>query len=416
MELIDKVAESIFKLFPEGDAWEGDKFYKIAKAASHEAERLYIKIDSLIKEIDPRTANILREDWLRYFPAKEYDGEKIQRKLSYKGGATPKYIEGDSSVVVKEQIPSYVSMFRMTEPLKGLEWHFVVVVDNVPTDSNGLDQSVVSEIEKKTPSHLKNIYYNDYQGWENTKRLVLQYVNNSFRNRTVNLINKNVNCEYLVELPHVSYLSLLNSEVKNYQFLSRLERIIYLNLSGTGLKDASFIRSFKIIKSLNLYNNLDLIDDNFIDDLPEDITSISISNTGIQSVEKFKRFMNIRSLGVSDTRMSNSDLKDILDLNPNLTGLYINNTEITDFSPLFSRSNIVKLAIAHNNVGDDQFRKICESNKNLSEIYAVNCNISNILPVVDLPIQKLYLRGNPIVSCPVTSNQVIKKACEEATS
>ena len=168
----EKIAESILKLFPSGDAWDKShdkKWSKFSKAISSEVTWLYEKSNRLPDEFDPRKATVLKADWLRLFPMDEYDGDLIRDRLIYRDGATLDYVSAGYNVeILDNQLPAYCGSLRMGEPLRNIEWHSVVIINKVPKSEDGkIDMEIVFKINKRSPSHLKLLFYTDYETRKN---------------------------------------------------------------------------------------------------------------------------------------------------------------------------------------------------------------------------------------------------------
>ena len=242
------------------------------------------------------------------------------------------------------------------------------------------------------------------------------------------------------EMATLTTLTAQNAGISDLTGLQRAVNLKTLDLSGNALDDDDVQRLLKLtqLETLDLSGNDNITNPkpfkqlkNLTDlRLPEDISTedpiVSIPDRGLRSAI-------LRALGKSesdDTQITESDMHDLralqasgygisdltgLEHATNLGQLYLNDNKISDLSPIRKLARLGRLSLNNNNISDveplkdlERLRWLRLNDNRISSVASLdglsklktltlgNNRLSDVSPLEALPLEELYLDGNPI--------------------
>lgn len=282
-----------------------------------------------------------------------------------------------------------------------------------------------------TKNTLSNIYSLDLSNSNISSIEGLEIFNNL---SYIDLSNNNItDITALSKLTSLNSINLSNNNIKDVTPLSNIIKNIYnLDLSNNKIKDVSDLSNTgsKNLIDLNLSNNVGIVgyekianvyylnlsgcnikNISNLEDMPE-LSALIISDTpNLDGIENLPE--SIEQLDVSNCKISNLD---ILKNKNNITSLNISNNEITSLEGLENFKYLYSLDVSGNPITNwDAIKEIDniedENEENDEEYYgessfiANNCNIDDITIFNDIKINMLSLKGNNIKDVSGFNNQ-----------
>jgi Leucine-rich repeat (LRR) protein len=141
----------------------------------------------------------------------------------------------------------------------------------------------------------------------------------------------------------------------------------------------------------------------YLNGLPDDITSLKLSHKNLTYLPDLSRFYNLQELNCN-----NNELTELPPLNPSLKILHCSNNRLTRLPPL--NANLEQLSCGDNQLThlpslnsnlqflfcfDNQLTSLPPLNENLKKIYCFNNQLTHLSPL-NPKLQKICFGNNPI--------------------
>lgn len=183
-------------------------------------------------------------------------------------------------------------------------------------------------------------------------------------------------------------------------------------LDGDKVTEVEAVLNFKKVTELTL-SNYELKDLNILLPLTE-LKTITIQHSEIEDISALAGLKELSNIDLSDNKIRDiSALKSL----EGLEYLNLSNNQVEDLSPLSSLNRLKVLDISGNNIFDITALSSCKSltvlscnhNKvssldalssleSLTELYMNDNSITDLRPLVNVPLDIVYLTGNPLDS------------------
>ncbi|MDQ0462348.1 hypothetical protein QO010_000096 [Caulobacter ginsengisoli] len=171
--------------------------------------------------------------------------------------------------------------------------------------------------------------------------------------------------------------------------ISLLSNLTSLNLSDTNVDTIEKISSLENLSKLDL-SNTSISDISSIYKLAK-LADLNISNTALSDIKPLRHLSGLTYLDMDDTTVS--DISSLSELNE-LSIFGADRTKIRDASPLSGLHNLIYISLDDTEVSDIEFVRELEY---LEYLYLRNTSVENISPIEDLEnLQVLELRGTRV--------------------
>lgn len=213
----------------------------------------------------------------------------------------------------------------------------------------------------------------------------------------------------LANVPNLEKLEARNNAIVDVQPLSGLQWLQTLNLRNNAIEEIEGLRNLTELYELNLMSNR-IADLGPIEDL--DLGYLYLYNNRIEDIGPLATQLYLEELDLDSNRVA--DIRPLAGLD-GLAYLSLSRNLITDIGPLRELEGMVWLELAENgiadisalaNLGELQYLDIDDNaivslealrgKANLYELYAQNNRILDVSALTNLPLEVLYVGGNPL--------------------